>query len=168
MAQSEFLTYNPIDIPLILSKIHSPLTGGIVLFSGEVRNKNKGRDVQYLEYEAFEIMAEKIIKEILDYARVKWMLTNAICMHRLGRLDISDCAVIVITCSAHRAEAYEANRFIIEKVKMEVPIWKKEFFADGTFEWGSNSDCKCSHYEIPNASTQAIKPPRKFETFTSL
>ncbi len=112
------------------------------MFSGEVRNINKGRQVSHLEYEAFENMALLKIKEIIDYATKHWKLNHALCVHRLGRLEISDCAVIVLTASMHRAEAYEANRYIIDTVKRDVPIWKKEYFTDGTFEWGTN-DCNC-------------------------
>jgi len=140
----DILTYLPIDIPALLTSLRSPLTGGIVLFSGEVRNINKGRAVSYLEYEAYEAMARKKIGEIVDYAINQWELNNALCIHRLGRLEISDCAVLVLTASMHRAQAYDANRYIIDKVKQEVPVWKKEYFADGTFEWGNNSDCKCA------------------------
>ena len=138
------LTHHPIHIPVILASLSSPLTGGIVLFSGEVRNINKGRAVDYLEYEAYETMAEMKISAIVDYAILHWELNNALCIHRLGRLKISDCAVLVVTASMHRAQAYEANRYIIDMVKMEVPIWKKEYFTDGTQEWGVNSECTCA------------------------
>lgn len=139
----EHLTYKPIDIATILAQASSPITGGIVLFSGEVRNINKGRAVDYLEYEAYETMANAKIHEITTYAQNHWQLNFAMCIHRLGRLNISDCAVLVITGSIHRAQAYEANRYIIDHVKIEVPIWKKEYFKDGTFEWGANSECSC-------------------------
>lgn len=148
------LTYDPIDIPAAIASLRSPVTGGIVLFSGEVRNINKGREVHYLEYEAYNTMAINKIQEILDYAKTRWNLNNALCIHRLGRLEICDCAVIVITASMHRSEAYEANRFIIDMVKKEVPIWKKEYFTDGSFEWGVNDECKCSvHHDNHPAPT---------------
>lgn len=140
----EPLTYNEIDINALLKSIRSPLSGGIVMFSGEMRNINKGRQVSFLEYEAYEVMARTKIRDIVDHAILKWKLNHALCIHRLGRLEITDCAVLVLTSSVHRAEAFEANRFIIDKVKSDVPIWKKEFFTDGTFEWGNNSDCKCA------------------------
>lgn len=140
----DVLTYNPIDIPQLFGQFRSPLTGAIVLFSGEVRNLNKGRSVSYLEYEAYEGMAGKKIKEIVTKAQKEWSLTNALCIHRLGRLEISDCAVVVITASMHRSEAYEANRYIIDNVKLRVPIWKKEFFTDGTFIWGENKEVQAT------------------------
>lgn len=144
MQEIDCLTNMPIDIPALLSTLRNPLTGGLVMFSGEVRNINKGKDVVFLEYEAYEPMARKKIAEIVHDALMKWKLNNALCVHRIGKLDITDCAVVVITCSVHRAEAYEANRYIIDRVKAEVPIWKNEHFTDGTNEWGANSECKCA------------------------
>lgn len=112
-----------------------------MLFSGEVRNNNKGREVTHLEYEAYEPMAEKMIGEIIEDAISRFKLNDAVCVHRLGRVEISECAVVVITGAGHRKEAYDANRYIIDRVKNEVPIWKHEFFTDGTSEWGQNCDC---------------------------
>lgn len=112
-----------------------------MLFSGEVRNNNKGREVTHLEYEAYEPMAEKMIDEIIGEAISRFKLNQAVCIHRLGRVEISECAVVVITGAGHRKEAYDANRYIIDRVKNEVPIWKHEFFIDGTSEWGQNCDC---------------------------
>ncbi|MEI8115088.1 MAG: molybdenum cofactor biosynthesis protein MoaE [Bacteroidia bacterium] len=119
----------------------NPNSGAVVLFSGEVRDNNKGREVTHLEYEAYEPMANKMIDEIVDEAITRFKLNQAVCVHRLGRVDISGCAVVVITGAGHRKEAYDANSYIIDRVKNEVPIWKHEFFADGTSEWGQNCDC---------------------------
>lgn len=141
------LTYNPIDIAGLFFTAHSPITGGIVMFSGEVRGVNVGKDVAYLEYEAYEPMAESAISKILKDAKSKWELNEAICVHRLGHLDISECAVVVITASAHRNDAYKANRYIIDRVKAEVPIWKKEVYTDETFFYGSNCECVNHNHE---------------------
>lgn len=137
------LTHEAINLSELLASTHSPITGAVVLFSGEVRNVNKGRDVTHLEYEGYEPMANKRIEEILLYSTERWHLHQAICVHRLGLLQTSDCAVVVITASMHRADAYEANRYIIDHVKMDVPIWKNEFFTDGSSEWGVNAECSC-------------------------
>jgi molybdopterin synthase catalytic subunit len=138
MTSLEILTYKPIDIPGIMTVMNFSESGGIVTFCGIVRNNNHGRNVKHLEYEAYEPMAKKKILEIAADAANKWKLTSALCIHRLGKLEISECAIFILTCSAHRAEAYEANRYIIEKVKKEVPIWKREFYTDGTSGWGKN------------------------------
>jgi len=137
----QHLTPDTINYADLFSDFRDPNSGAVVLFSGEVRDNNKGRAVTHLEYEAYEPMAEKMIADILRDASEKWPLNKAICVHRVGKVEISGCAVVVITSSAHRAAAYEANRYIIDRVKYEAPIWKHEFFADGTSEWGQNCDC---------------------------
>jgi molybdopterin synthase catalytic subunit len=138
-ANIPFITEDSIKIAELLSQSSHPKAGAIVLFSGEVRNHNQNREVLYLEYEAFKPMAEKMIGEIVEEASKKWDLHLAICQHRLGKVEIGESAVVVITAASHRDAAYEANRFIMEKVKFEAPIWKREYFADGSNEWGHNS-----------------------------
>jgi molybdopterin synthase catalytic subunit len=138
------ITNTPINIPELFGQAHHAQTGAIVLFSGEVRAANKGKEVLWLEYEAYDSMAEEVIASILDEATKRWQLNFACCVHRVGKLDICDCAVVVITGSGHRDAAYKANRFIIDEVKRKAPIWKNEVFADGTNEWGQN-DCHCAH-----------------------
>lgn len=135
------LEYNEINYSEIFNEFRNPNSGAVVLFSGEVRDKNKGKQVTHLEYEAYEPMANKMIKEILEEAKKLFNLNQAACVHRLGNVQISGCAVVVVTGTGHRKEAYDANRYIIDRVKNEVPIWKHEFYADGTSEWGQNCDC---------------------------
>jgi molybdopterin synthase catalytic subunit len=111
------------------------------LFSGEVRNHSKGKAVTHLEYEAHASMADKMIREVVEAAKEKFNLHHAVCIHRVGKVAVCETAIVVVTASSHREEAYAANRFIIEKVKHEAPIWKNEFFEDGTSEWGGNCSC---------------------------
>ncbi|MEJ7738462.1 MAG: molybdenum cofactor biosynthesis protein MoaE [Chitinophagaceae bacterium] len=131
----------PLDIAGLLAGTHHPRAGAIVLFSGEVRNHSNGKAVQYLEYEAHSSMASAMILKIIAEARSRWDLNIALAQHRLGKVAIGESAVVVITASAHRSEAYAANRFIIDRIKHEVPIWKCEYFIDGTSEWGGNCNC---------------------------
>lgn len=135
------LQYTDLNYSELFDEFRNPNSGAVVLFSGEVRDNNKGREVTHLEYEAYEPMANKMIDEILQQAVSRFNLNQAVCVHRLGRVEISGCAVVVITGAGHRKEAYDANQFIIDKVKNEVPIWKHEFFTDGSSEWGQNCDC---------------------------
>ena len=113
----------------------------MVMFSGEVRNHNAGKEVSYLEYEAHVPMAEKMIVEILTAAKQQWGLHFACCVHRIGKLEVGESAVVVITSHAHRGESYEANQYIIDRVKHEAPIWKHEYYTDGTSQWGGNCNC---------------------------
>jgi molybdopterin synthase catalytic subunit len=137
-AEPEFITEKPIDIDKLLYKAHYPGAGGIVLFCGEVRDNNSRRPVKHLVYESYVPLAEKIIREIVQTAIKKWDLQYAASLHRIGKLKISACAVAVVTAHAHRKEAYEANQYIIDRIKHEAPIWKCEYYQDGTHEWGKN------------------------------
>lgn len=125
----------------MLAGAHHPGAGAVVLFSGEVRDNNRGRPVSYLEYEAYGPLAEKMIGEILSEAKSRWSLQTAVAQHRTGVVAVGDTAVVVITASAHRGEAYAASRYIIDRIKHEAPIWKCEHYADGTHEWGNNCNC---------------------------
>lgn len=135
------ISASPLDLNLLLKFAQDPKAGAVVIFSGEVRNHNRGRDVLWLEYEAYEELAEKMIRQVLSDAIQKFQLHQAVCVHRVGKVNISESAVIVITASSHRKEAYAANEYIIEKVKHEAPIWKREYYADGTSTWSRNCGC---------------------------
>ena len=135
------LSGEPLDMVGLLSLAHHPGAGAVVLFSGEVRNSNQGQAVAYLEYEAYDPLANNLIAEILATAKQRWSLHTVIARHRVGRVDVGDTAVVVITASAHRSEAYAANKYIIDRIKHEAPIWKCEHYADGTKEWGNNCNC---------------------------
>lgn len=137
----QIITNAPIDMPELFKRAHHPKAGGIVLFSGEVRNHNAGKEVHYLEYEAFVPLAEKTIREIVAIAKEKWQLHFAFCIHRIGKLEVGESAVVVITSHSHRGESYEANKYIIDRVKHEAPIWKNEFYLDGTSQWGGSCHC---------------------------
>jgi molybdopterin synthase catalytic subunit len=142
----QLITEKPIDLNHLLSLAHHPEAGAIVLFSGEARMSSQGKQVEYLEYEAFVPLAEKMMAEVLESAIQKWNLKYATCIHRIGKVGISEPAVCVITASPHRKEAYLANQYIIHKIKHEAPIWKKEVFSDGSYEWGGNCHCKDPHH----------------------
>ena len=132
------MSAEPLDIAGMLAGAHHPGAGAVVLFSGEVRDNNRGKAVAHLEYEAHGPLAEKVIAEVLLSAREKYSLRLALARHRTGRVAVGETAVVVITASAHRGEAYAANQYIIDRIKREAPIWKREYFVDGASEWGSN------------------------------
>lgn len=136
-----YISEIPLDIIGLLNESHHPAAGALVLFSGEVRNMNSGKEVVFLEYEAYAPLAVKMIKSILTEAKARWKLNVAVACHRTGRVGVGETAVVVITAAPHRAEAYAANRYIIDRIKHEVPIWKCEYYADGTKEWGGNCNC---------------------------
>jgi molybdopterin synthase catalytic subunit len=115
--------------------------GGFVTFEGWVRDFNEGREVTRLEYEAFQALAVKEGERILAEACTRFPVKRALCIHRVGSLDLSDMAVWVGVSSVHRGEAFAACRHIIDEVKHRVPIWKKEHYRDGNSGWVNCEQC---------------------------
>jgi len=130
-----------LDEKKMLKQLHDPRAGATVQFHGLVRNHNEGREVLSLAYEAYKEMAELEGKIIIDEAIAKFGILNAYCEHRVGHLEIGDVAVWVVAFSKHRNEGFLACRYIIDEVKARVPIWKKEFYCDGTDEWVYCPNC---------------------------
>ena len=157
---STYISDTPLDLAGLLAKSHHPLAGAVVLFSGDVRDNNLGNSVHYLEYEAKESMAAKMIHKILVEAKDRWKLNIAVAQHRVGKVAVSECAVVVITATPHRREAYEANRYIIDRIKHEVPIWKCEYFTDGTKKWGGNCNCHDITGDPNKHVYEAPQPPK--------
>jgi molybdopterin synthase catalytic subunit len=115
--------------------------GGYVSFEGWVRDHNEGQEVTRLEYEAFQELAVKEGETIVADALRRFPVKHALCIHRVGMLDLSDMAVWVGVSSAHRGEAFDACRFIIDEVKHRVPIWKKEHYRNGDSGWVNCERC---------------------------
>ena len=109
-----------------------PGDGALCVFTGVVRNHNDGKAVLYLEYEGYEEMVVSIFEEIAEEARQRFGGTRVRIIHRLGRMEIGEASVAIAVSSPHRAEAFDACRFAIDTLKHKAPIWKKEFYADGS------------------------------------
>jgi molybdopterin synthase catalytic subunit len=118
-----------------------PGAGGYVCFEGWVRDHNEGQDVTRLEYEAFEALAVKEGERILAEASKRFPIKHALCIHRVGSLELTDLAVWVGVSAAHRGEAFDACRFIIDEVKHRLPIWKKEHYRGGDSGWVNCERC---------------------------
>jgi len=110
----------------------APADGALCLFVGVVRNENRGRSVVRLEYQAYEEMALPLMQQIARETRERFPVTAVRLVHRLGSLAIGEASVAVAVASPHRAEAFAACRFAIDTLKAQVPIWKKELYADGS------------------------------------
>jgi molybdopterin synthase catalytic subunit len=128
--------YAVVDGPLspdaIAAQVDDPGAGGVVIFSGVVRNQTDGRPVKYLEYEAHAPMAEAKMREIGGAIRARWGGVRRVAMlHRVGRLEIGEASVLIAVSAAHRGDAFEACRYAIDTLKRTVPVWKKEHFEDG-------------------------------------
>ncbi|MFF3024510.1 molybdenum cofactor biosynthesis protein MoaE [Gottfriedia sp. NPDC057948] len=133
MEQTLFNIVNtPIVVEEVSDKVKSRNAGAITVFIGTVRELTKGKKTLSLEYQAYESMAVKKLAQIGDEINGKWPEAIVAITHRVGRLEISDIAVVIAVSSPHRKVAYEANEYAIERIKQIVPIWKKEFWEDGT------------------------------------
>jgi molybdopterin synthase catalytic subunit len=125
------LQASTLDVQACLSIVSDPAVGGIDIFVGTVRNQTKGKEVLRLEFEAYESMAIREMQKIADLAGKKWDIIGMAIHHRTGVLEVGEIPVIIAVSSAHRGAAFEACRYIIDTLKETVPIWKKEYFADG-------------------------------------
>jgi molybdopterin synthase catalytic subunit len=123
------LIREPIDLASLQAV--SPADGALCVFVGVVRDENAGRKVLHLEYEAYEEMALAQMEALESETRGRWRVTDVRIVHRLGRLEIGEASVAVAVASPHRREAFEACRHAIDTLKKTIPIWKKEFYADG-------------------------------------
>ena len=134
MASSDIveLVHTPISAAALAAHVRGSADGAIVIFDGFVRDHSKDRRTRYLEYEAYEPMAIAKIQEIAAHIREKFAIHCLAIIHRLGRLEIGETSVFIAVSAAHRAAAFEACRFAIDTLKRTVPIWKKEYFEDGS------------------------------------
>ena len=125
------ITSAPLDLDALVRAVSSPGQGAVTSFLGIVRNENLNRRVQYLEYEAYEPLALRALDRIRDEARERWPAVELGIHHRIGRLAIGESSVAIVAACAHRADAFAACRYSIERVKQIVPIWKHEYFEGG-------------------------------------
>lgn len=123
------LVREPIDVTRLLAAV--PADGAVCTFLGVVRNEHGGRRVLRLEYEAFEEMALALLREIAEEASRRFPVSRVRLVHRLGRLEVGEASVAVAVSAPHRAEAFDACRFVVDALKATVPIWKREFYEDG-------------------------------------
>ncbi|MCL6480960.1 MAG: molybdopterin converting factor subunit 1 [Firmicutes bacterium] len=134
----------PLDVHAIVSGLRAPESGAVVVFEGCVRAHSRGRATRYLEYEAYEPMALRKMREIGAALRARFPIARLAIVHRLGRLEVGETSLLIAVSAVHRREAFDACRAALEALKRTVPIWKKEFFADGS-AWAEG--------ELPTAPT---------------
>ena len=127
------ITREPLDLAALTRALAGDGTGdgAVTSFAGLVRNSNQGRQVSFLDYEAYEPLAVRALNRIVDEAREAWPSARLAVHHRIGRLELGDASIIIVAASPHRTAAFAACRYMIERVKQIVPIWKHEHFEGG-------------------------------------
>ena len=147
------ISNEPIRPDELRARLTDPAAGAYVGFEGWIRNENEGQEVLRLEYEVYEPLALKEGERIIEDARTRFPILHADCVHRAGLLEIGECAVWVGVTSPHRDEAFAACRFIIDQVKVRLPIWKKEHYVDGHSGWVNCE--RCAEHGLSRARSAA-------------
>lgn len=124
-----------IDVSALVGEVAQHRNGATVLFVGTVRDVNDGAPVTALDYSAYTGMAESELAAIALEAAERWSTPDIVIEHRIGNLGLGDASVAIAVAHPHRAEAYEASRYIIEELKRRLPVWKREHYVDGRSEW---------------------------------
>lgn len=130
-ASLTYLTRLEIARERVVAEARDGADGAVVVFDGVVRNETRGRETLYLDYEAYEEMAERQLKALAEQALEQFAVRSVVIVHRLGRLEIGESSVLIVVSSAHRGAAFDACRWVIDTLKKTVPIWKHETFRDG-------------------------------------
>ena len=135
------ISASSIDVHDLREQLADPAAGGFCAFEGWIRNENEGRSVERLEYEVYEPLAVSEGEKVIAEARQLFPFVDASCVHRSGLLEIGECAVWVGVSAAHRDEAFQACRYIIDQIKVRLPIWKKEHYVEGDSGWVNCERC---------------------------
>jgi molybdopterin synthase catalytic subunit len=131
----------PIDTEALLREVDSARNGASVLFVGTVREQNGGRAVTGIEYAAYGAMAQRELESIVAECCTRFGSDDVVAEHRIGYLAIGEASVAIAAAHPHRDQAYAASRFVIEQIKLRLPVWKREAYVDGTREWvGAHRD----------------------------
>jgi molybdopterin synthase catalytic subunit len=129
------LTNQPIDSSALVAQACRPEAGAVLLFLGISREFTRGRQTISLDYEAYDEMANKKLAELEVEARRRWPLVECLIVHRLGRVSLAEASIAIVVSTPHRADAFAAGQWLIDTLKKDIPIWKREHWADGISEW---------------------------------
>lgn len=126
------ITESPLDPQAVTASVERPGNGAVVTFVGTTRDETDGCRVLHLEYEAYPEMAERTLDRVVREVRERWGIPDVAVAHRIGRVEIGEASLVAAVASPHRADAFAACAYIVDRIKEFVPIWKKEFFEDGS------------------------------------
>ena len=135
MSVEAWITRKPIKPRHMLERVGAPEDGAVLLFLGTVRDHNEGRTVSGMSYDAYEEMATKVLAEIAGEAADRLGTDRVAVVHRVGELGIGAVSVAIAASSPHRAESFDATRYVIEEIKKRLPVWKKEHYVDTESRW---------------------------------
>ena len=141
----------PIDVRALMSEVANVRHGATILFVGTVRDTNDGSPVSGLDYTSYTGMAEQELAAIVLEACERWDTSDIVVEHRIGSLELGEASVAIAVAHPHRAEAYEASRYVIEELKKRLPVWKREHYVDGRSEW-----VNAEGQREANASSRAV------------
>ena len=148
----------PIDPADLLGRVGSDRDGAALLFLGVVRDHADGRAVEGMRYDAYEEMAAQVLQAIAREAAERAGSDRVAVVHRVGELAIGEVSVAIAVSTPHRAEAYDASRYVIEEIKKRLPVWKKEHYADGPSAWKDGAVPPVGRPVAPSAPSHAADP----------
>ncbi|MBI2856529.1 MAG: molybdenum cofactor biosynthesis protein MoaE [Chloroflexi bacterium] len=134
------ITTEPLNPQEVTDQVRKDSNGAVITFLGTTRDSTEGRRVHYLEYEAYQPMAQDMIRQIFQEVRERWDVQDIAVAHRLGRVEIGEISMVVAVASSHRERAFEAAQYAVDRIKEMVPIWKKEVFEGGEVWVGSEEE----------------------------
>ncbi len=129
------LTHDPLDVPALIQTVAGPANGAVLVFLGVVREQAEGRPVSGMRYEAYEPMARSELDRIVEQAESRFDVSAVTAAHRLGDLGLEEASLAIAVSSPHRPAAYEASRWVLEEIKLRLPVWKHEHYTDGSSAW---------------------------------
>jgi molybdopterin synthase catalytic subunit len=129
------ITEQPLNSDRVLQKMSSPRAGAVVFFLGITREFTDSRQTAWLEYDCYRAMAEQKLAELEQAARARWPVVDCTLLHRVGRVELGEASVLVAVSTPHRQDAFQAAEWLMDTIKQEVPIWKKEHWTDGSSQW---------------------------------
>ncbi|NUO64459.1 MAG: molybdenum cofactor biosynthesis protein MoaE [Gemmatimonadaceae bacterium] len=129
------IVHGPIDVHALLAEVAASSNGATVLFTGTVRELSEGRSVEGIDYDAYEEMAREELARIVREASERFGTGHVVAEHRVGSLALGEASVAIAVGHPRRAGAFDAARYVIEEIKLRLPVWKQELFTDGTREW---------------------------------
>ncbi len=155
------ITHQTIDLNTLMSAATHPDCGALVMFVGSTRQWTGDAETAFLDYEAYEPLALQKMSELETSARERWPLKTVTLVHRLGRVEVTEASVAVIVASPHRSEAFEAAKWLIDELKHQVPIWKREHYVQNGAEWihPTAGNCNCEHLSAARAEQHLNTDP---------